>query len=137
MTRPNPPLERANIARAEARRYRGQWLVYLAEGNFGPLELLLDATTDDGAPLKKLKLSKVLGSQPGWGPVTIRRVLDTFGRLAQVSNEERADMTVGYVVHPLSQGHRLAKFAKALTINRDDPVYLGFPWADRPTPKAA
>ena len=129
-TRPSPTLETANIARASARRYRAEWLISITEGLVNPFELIEQAATDLGRPLRKLSLRQVLLAQPGWGKVMTAPRLEMLRNTLKASSDER--LTVGWLIDFRAGGRRYLTFLDVFTATKTQSPWPGFPFADAP-----
>ena len=84
----------------------------------------------DGAPLLRISLRQLLGSQPDWGKskteTAMARMLTLLGEAGA-----RRDQTIAWLVDPRVRGTRLIAFADA-TAGRTGPPWPGFPFAPSP-----
>ncbi|WP_375000186.1 hypothetical protein [Aeromicrobium sp. CTD01-1L150] len=101
---PQVPLERANAARQSAQRYRAEWLVAIASEVIDVHDLIVHASAEEGAPLRKLRLRQVLMAKPAWGPVVADQML---ARLGEIVETGRAPLTVGWLIDSRTAGRRL------------------------------
>lgn len=117
----------------QARIVRGTWLAYLADGVFGLEDLLAEAATDEGFPLRRLRLHTVLAAMPEFGDTTARRVVDKLvDTLPGVGRRSYGDITVGWVMDGRSGGRRLLVLLDVLR-DRNAAVSWGSPFGAHPT----
>lgn len=111
---PPTPLDVANLALTAARLVRGEWLHLLATGSVAVADLLVAAAEVDGAPLRKLRLAQVLASQEDWSLERARHVVEMTVRNTPGRSKPKRQVTVGWLLDPMSDGRRLRAFAEAM-----------------------
>ena len=117
-----------------ARRCRAEWLVGVAQGLIDPTQLVQHAATDDGAPLLKVRLRKLLLSRPGHTPRDADTVIEALLR-QQPSRVPPGELTVAWLLDNRTQGRRFAAWLAVLHGTRKQPPWPGFPFT--PPPAAA
>lgn len=125
--------ENAQIAAARARRYRAEWLLAVAEGFTSPLDLVSHAATNQGRPLRRIRLSELVGTQPGWGAGRVRKTMGGLLHQLAVHGQSQSPttrLTVGWILDPRSNGRRFDSLIHALT-PRQTP-WTGFPFEPQP-----
>lgn len=116
----------ANTAKREAARTRGAWLISLGvEGNKTIPDLVRQATTEEGRPLRRITLRQLLLTQEGWGRARADRVLSHTTSL--LGHEPTSRLTVAWLIDARAGRRRVHALADALT-ERDVP-WIGFPYA--------
>jgi hypothetical protein len=109
---------------------RGEWLISVSEGVLAVAELLDYAATDEGRPLRRLRLDQVLAAQPDWSMAKARQVVARTVRRSPRQPRSRQtkprQITVGWLVDHRSSGLRAAAFADATA---ERTVWAGFPMA--------
>lgn len=124
-------LELANTAKREAARTRSEWIVSLnVEGPDGQMlvsipDLLRQATTEEGRPLRRISLRQLLLTQEGWGRARADRVLSLTTSL--LGHEPTSRLTVAWLIDARAGRRRVHALADALT-ERVAP-WIGFPYA--------
>lgn len=116
----------ANTAKREAARTRAAWLVSLGvEGNKTIPDLVRQATTEEGRPLRRITLRQLLLTQEGWGRARADRVLSLTTSL--LGHEPTSRLTVAWLIDARAGRRRVRALVDALT-ERDVP-WIGFPYA--------
>lgn len=116
----------ANVAKREAARTRSEWLISLGvEGLTTIPDLLRQATTEEGRPLRRITLRQLLLTQEGWGRARADRVLAHTTSL--LGYEPTSRLTVAWLIDARAGRRRVQALADALT-ERVVP-WIGFPFA--------
>lgn len=126
-TRPAPSLSTARAALVDARRYRAEWLVAVAQGLTGPLDLVVQAATEEGEPLRTISLQQLLLSVPGWGHLRSAQVLRDLAGVLDVDCAVVGRHTVGWLLDPRAGGRRVLAWLDAH--QRPRAPWPGFPFA--------
>lgn len=126
-----PPLSAANSARFEANRQRAEWLVAVANGDSTVLDVIEWAATDDGRPLMRVPLRKLLLAQPGWGEdrtrTAITKTLAVTGRRGLPTRK----VTIAWLLDHRAGGKRFQAFCDALAFTPKTP-WTAFPFTPVP-----
>lgn len=116
----------ANTAKQKAARTRSEWLVSLGvEGLVSIPDLIRQATTEEGRPLRRITLRQLLLTQEGWGRARVDRVLSHT--LSLLGHEPTRRLTVAWLIDARAGRRRVHALADALT-ERAVP-WIGFPYA--------
>lgn len=118
----------ANTKKKEAQRTRAAWIASLSAGVVSATDLVQSAHDESLAPLRRLRLDRILNAQPGWGPARTKRVLAHLRELLDVPSDTR--LTVAWLIDARADGRRLQAFADAIK-TRVTP-WNGFPFAPDP-----
>ena len=122
-TPPTTPLSRANDALHEARMLRAEWMVALAEGLVTLDDLLAEALTDEGRPLRRIRLSQVLASLPEASPPATNLALERLAEFADVpEHQDPHRLTVGWLIDNRYAAAHQDAFAAALDISSAAPA---------------
>ena len=114
-----------------ARRCRAEWLVGVAQGLIDPTQLVQHAAADDGAPLLKVRLRKLLLARPGRNPRDADTVIEALLR-EHPSRVPTAELTVAWLLDNRTQGRRFTTWLAVLHATRNEPPWPGFPFTPAP-----
>lgn len=119
-------------ARHSAREKRSVWLLGISEGMFDLRDVVSVAREPGNEALLRLRLSFLLGAQPGWGDARVESVLRRFGWLVRhhTSTTLPPKVDVRWLTHPLTP-RRLDLWWDVLAPARDLP-WDGFPFSGMP-----
>ena len=116
----------ANTAKREAARTRSSWLVSLGvEGNKTIPDLVRQAPSEEGRPLRRITLRQLLLTQESWGRARADRVLSLTTSL--LGHEPTSRLTVAWLIDARAGRRRVHALTDALT-ERAVP-WIGFPYA--------
>lgn len=116
----------ARAALSQARRYRAEHLVAVAEGLLSPLDVITQAGTENGRPLRRITLRQLLLSQPGWGQRRTDRFLSALAaRLGVTSPVE--EPTIAWLIDPRAGGRRMLVWLDVT--QKKNTVWRGAPLA--------
>lgn len=118
-------------ARERANRLRAEWLVMVAEGLLPVSDLIHEAATHEGRPLRRLQLTSVLSAQPDWSLNRARVVVKQTLAAAGEPNLPLKKATVGWLISYTAGGRRLVAYLDTTT-PRARP-WPGFPHQKPPT----
>lgn len=130
---PTPSVDPAAASRAAmaANALRGRWLEELRSGAVKVGDLLTAAQGPDGAPLRRIRLTKLLAAVYGTGHAAQEERLERFLRVAAISPmpspDERSRLDVAWLTDPRTGGTRLWSFADTISHDRS-PAWAGFPF---------
>ncbi|MGP4994613.1 hypothetical protein [Glutamicibacter ardleyensis] len=113
----------------EARKLQAEWLHLVSIGEAPLMEVIEEACTEDGAPLRKLRLYSLLTAQPRWGEKKALHALELMISVLKVKADPK-EVTIAWLVDSRSGGRRVQAWADALQ-ERKLP-WPGFPYAPRP-----
>ncbi len=119
-----------------ARHCRAEWMVGVAQGLIEPTQLVQHAATDEGAPLLRIRLQKLLLARPGKGPRDADAVIDALLR-EHPSTVPAAKLTVAWLLDNRALGRRFSSWLAVLHATRKAPPWPGFPFTAEPGPAPA
>lgn len=128
-----PPTNAASIdvlnsARRRALRMRAEWLTQVHEGLITVTELISYAATDDGAPLRVIRLRDLLLSQDRWGQARADAAMQSLREVLYLGNElPLRRLTVSWLLDNRTNGQRFDAFLDVLGAERIAP-WRGFPF---------
>lgn len=126
---PHVPLERANNARLAARSARGWWLLALHEEKVTISDVIEEAATAEGSPLRSIPLSELISSSMGIGKNRSESLSEKIAEICRGDGCAQRNPTIGWLLDPRAGGRRMAAFADCLTPLRVHVPWEGFPWA--------
>lgn len=132
---PAVPLAVANISRSQANILRAEWLLGIASDYLTVLDLLTQATSAAGRPLRRISLFQLLTAQAGCGPATVTATLERLRANLRCTTENPA-MTVGWLLDNRTGGRRLRALTAALLASEQQP-WLNWPFTAAPTAPTA
>ncbi len=128
---PHTDIARLRAANAAAARYRAEWMMSLHDGICTPVDLIQDACTLPGRPLRRLNLLQVVAAPPDSSMAGARSRLSAMARRLEQPGLDARKLTVGWLVDARSKGHRFVAYLDAVETDRDSPPWAGFPFAPR------
>lgn len=129
-TKPQPPPTDPKVAlqaSVEAHAVRADWLIGLHNGHLELDDLLTFACTDEGRPLRRLRVAQVLASQPEWTMGKAAAAVERIRRTAPYRGKAK-DVTVGWLIDGRSDGRRIAALSESLVTRQLPPGTT--PWTD-------
>lgn len=123
-------LVEARSALMEARRTRAHGLVEVKLGRWTPERLLDEAATRPNHPLRRVKLSALLGAQAGWGTARVQRTLDRVRQVCGEPERPFTDMNVSWLLDRRSGGRRYLAWLDAATPKT--MPWSGWPFTPQP-----
>jgi hypothetical protein len=121
-------------AGAAARRCRAEWMLGVTQGLIEPTQLVQHAATDDGAPLLRINLRRLLLARPGRGARDADSVIEALLREhpSRTNGTKPADLTVAWLLDNRALGRRFSTWLAVLHANRTEPPWPGFPFTPAP-----
>ena len=121
-----------NSARRRAQRLRAEWLTSVHEGFMPVTDLIAYAATEDGAPLRRVRLRELLLSQERWGESRTETVLASLRAVLNLGDDlPLRRITVGWLLDNRTSGQRFDAFLDVLGAatgaGRSTP-WTGFPF---------
>lgn len=126
-----PPLLKANVQAAKARLLRAEWLLMVRDGLMTPADLIWEAATAEGRPLRKLRLTQVLAAQPSYSRDRAKRTVARLHDVLELSTEKSAKVTVGWLIDHRAGGRRVLAWLDQTTPRR--APWPGFPFTPYPS----
>lgn len=125
-----PPLEQANVAKAQAHRARAAALISVAEGRHTIVDVIKHAATEAGRPLLRITLRQLLLAQPGWGDERCGSALNQLTAVlgAPAAKLHRRKLTIAWLLDARAGGKRFMAFCDVIAAKTDAP-WPGFPFA--------
>lgn len=123
---PSTPLWHANGVRAEAHRYRVEWLDALDNEVSTTADLFEEACTLEGRPLLRTTLRQILLTDHAFSNARVPKILARIQHLVGVEMPVR-HMTVAWLLDPRSGGRRFIAWLDATQEFRSEP-WSGFPY---------
>lgn len=123
-------LTAARSALQQARLVRAQALVEVKLGRWSLDRLIDEAGTRPGHPLRRLKLSAVLGAQTGWGRGRVQRTLTQVRERCGEPERPFTEMTVSWLLDRRAGGRRYLAWIDAAT-PKTTP-WTGWPFTPQP-----
>jgi len=117
-------IDELNDARRVASRARAEWLVGLESGFVTIADVLQYSTSENGAPVQKLKLGSMLTA--AHGAARARAAVKHILAVLEV-DVPASEVTVGWLMDSRTGGRRLMALSDALN-PKDAPPVPGFPF---------
>lgn len=123
------PVEVARVALDDARHARARALLEVTMGQRTILDVIVEAQSVHGVPLRQIRLKQLVLAQPGVGRQRAESFLSAFSAVL----EERGEVggrTVGWLIDARAGGRRLLSWLDAAT--KEPTPWPGFPFAPAP-----
>lgn len=129
---PTYGLSTARVTRSKAHRQRYAYLEAVANGEVNAQDVISAACTPRGTYLGRIKLTRLLATQPGWGDknatAAVRRIIAViYGSHPSVQPK---DLDISWLVDPRAGGRRLTAWASC--VGDINATWSGFPYAPMP-----
>jgi hypothetical protein len=121
-----PSIEVLHEARRNANRTRTNALLLVADGLLNPIQVIEQASTPAGRPLRKITLYQLLVNQPGWGRSRAKEIIEKVSSISEEAVSTK-DLTILWLLNYRTHGRRIQSLINCLPIKVGTTPWPGFP----------